>query len=307
MEPHEVDQIDRLIIDRLRADARASLTAIGTEVGLSADAVRVRMARLTGDGVLRVIGLVQPTSLGYHSHGGVLIDYAGPTEKLVDMVKDNPAVTFMAQLIGEATAICEITARHDAEFAEIVSRDLATLPGVRIREVARHLSVVKWDSQARPRTTIPGTRREPIDEVDSVLLRQLVANPRMTYRQLEAATGRPYWLVRRRAQALFDEGVIEAAAIVDRISISHETRGHLSIELAADWHPVAEQISALPGIMIVVLTTGQAAIHAEFSCGQLEQAADIVGQVAAVPGVRRVTSSLFARILVLPAPWRFLP
>lgn len=306
MEPYEVDQLDRLIIDRLRADARASLTAIGNEIGLSSDAVRVRVARLTNDGVLRLIGLVHPSSLGYHSHGGVLIDYSGPADKLVEMVKDQPSITFMAQMIGEASAICEITARHDAEFAEIVSRDLATVPGVRIREVARHLAVIKWDSQARPRAT-PGTHRGPLDEVDSVLLRHLVANPRMTYRQLESATGRPYWLVRRRTQVLFDEGVIEAAAIVDRISIGHETRGHLSIELAGDWRPVTEQISGLPGIMIVVLTTGQAAVHAEFACAQLEQAADIVGQVAAVPGVRRVTSSLFSRILILPAPWRFLP
>ncbi len=306
MEPYEVDEIDRLIIDRLREDARASLTAVGAEVGLSADAVRVRMARLTGDGVLRVIGLVHPGSLGYHSHGGVLIDYAGPTDKLVEMVKDHPAITFMAQLIGEASAICEITARHDSEFAEIVSRDLATVPGVRVREVARHLAVVKWDSQVRPRAN-RGTRREPVDEIDSLLLRHLVDNPRMSYRQLETATGRPYWLVRLRAQALFDEGVIEAAAIVDRISISHEVRGHLSIELSGDWRAVTEQISAVPGMMIVVLTTGQAAVHAEFSCAQLEQVADIAGQVASVPGVRRVTSSLFSRILVLPAPWRFAP
>ena len=104
MEPYSIDEVDQQIIDRLRDDGRASLASIGADIGLSPDAVRARMGRLTGDGVLRVIGLVHPATLGYQSQGTVALTYQGPTDQLLERVQGHQSITFMAKTLGEANA-----------------------------------------------------------------------------------------------------------------------------------------------------------------------------------------------------------
>ena len=306
MEPYSIDEVDQQIIDRLRDDGRASLASIGADIGLSPDAVRARMGRLTGDGVLRVIGLVHPATLGYQSQGTVALTYQGPTDQLLERVKGHPSITFMAQTLGEANAICEITARHDAELSEVVTRDLATIPGVVIRDVWRSLAVIKWDSQARPRAlaTTPRTRGS-LDEVDVVLLRELVANPRASYRELEATTGQPYWVVRRRTQALFADGVIHASAIVDRLSANREVLAHLSLSLSGDWTMGIRQLCDVPGVTIVTMTAGRSAATAEITCANTAEMAETIRQVTAIDCVQAVSNYLYSRILVLPVPWQF--
>ena len=306
MEPYLIDEVDQQIIDRLREDGRASLASIGADIGLSPDAVRARMGRLTGDGVLRVIGLVHPGTLGYESLGTVALSYQGATDQLLEQVKGNPSITFMAQTLGEANAICEITARHDAELSEVVTRDLATIPGVTVREVWRSLAVIKWDSQARPLAlTTTARTRESLDEVDVVLLRELVANPRASYRELEATTGQPYWVVRRRTQALFADGVIHASAIVDRLSANREVQAHLAIGLTGDWTAGIRELCQIPEVTIVTLTAGRSAATAEITCASSAAMAETIRQVTAVDCVQSVSNYLYSRILVLPMPWRF--
>lgn len=306
MEPYGIDEFDRQIIERLREDGRASLSAIGAEIGLSPDAVGTRLTRLTGDGVLRVIGLVHPESLGYDSLGTVSLDYEGPAELLLERIKGHASVTFMAQTLGPASAVCEITARNDAEFADVVTRDLATIPGVRVRDVWRHLSVLKWDSQARPRAlSVTNVSQRPLDEVDVALLRELVVNPRASYRELEAVIGQPYWIVRRRTQALFAAGVIHASAMVDLLATSNEVRAHLAIGLSGDWSEGMRQLCGVPGVAIVALTTGSSAATAEIACPDSLAMAETIRRVSAIDCVRTVASYLYSRILVLPMPWRF--
>ena len=306
MDPYTTDEVDRQIIDRLREDGRASMASMGAEIGLSPDAVRARLARLTGDGILQVIGLVHPSSLGYESLGTVSLSYQGPTDQLMDRIKGHPSITFMAQTLGPANAICEITARNDAEIAEVVCRDLAMIPGVTVRDVWRHLSVLKWDSQARPRASATTPRkRAQLDDADVALLRELVVNPRATYRELEATTGLPYWIVRRRTRALFAGGVIHASAIIDRVSANHEVLGHLSIVLSGDWTAGVRQLCDVPGVAIVTLTSGSVAATAEVACADLAAMTEVIRQVTAIDCVHSVSTYLYSRILVLPTPWQF--
>ena len=49
----DIDSLDRLIIDGLRVDGRASFAGIGKRVGLSPSAVKRRIDRMTAEGVIR--------------------------------------------------------------------------------------------------------------------------------------------------------------------------------------------------------------------------------------------------------------
>ncbi|HEX2038499.1 MAG TPA: Lrp/AsnC family transcriptional regulator [Acidimicrobiales bacterium] len=59
------DEIDRLLVERLRADGRASFVELGRAVGLSAPAVKRRVDRLREEGVIvRFTAVVDPRVLG---------------------------------------------------------------------------------------------------------------------------------------------------------------------------------------------------------------------------------------------------
>ena len=69
-------------------------------------------------------------------------------------------------------------------------------------------------------------------------------------------TGRPYWLVRRRTQALFAAGVIHATVMVDQVATGTEVRGHLAIRLTGERSDGLRSLCDVPGVAIVARGRG---------------------------------------------------
>ncbi|WP_165900576.1 Lrp/AsnC family transcriptional regulator [Microbispora triticiradicis] len=308
---YELDAQDQAIVGLLREDGRAPLARIGEQVGLSADAVRARMARLSGDGVLRVIGLVDPAVLGYDVLGIVGLRYRGPVDRLRGALNAIPQVTFAAQTIGAYDVMCEVAARDDADLADVVQRIAGTVEGVGDHEVWRQLDVAKWESQGRPRRSgPPAPRRLELDDLDVALLRLLVDNPRASFREMEDELGVPYWVVRKRAQTLFRDGTIQATAMVDRVSTDPVIMmASVGITLGgssdAALDAALDALVALPELPIVTLTAGRFHVVAEAACGSARDLAALMRRIVALDGVRDLTVLPYARVLVLPRPWRF--
>lgn len=310
---YELDDQDKVIVAMLREDGRAPLARIGERAGLSADAVRARLSRLSGDGVLRVIGFVDPKSLGYECLATVGLRYHGPVDELVKALGNHPSITFMAQTVGERNVICEIAARDDADLADTIARTIATVGGVREYEVWRQLKALKWETQGRPRpalVTAPDarpaqSRRQELDELDVALLRLLVDDPRATFRDLEARVDAPYWVVRKRTQALFASGTIHATAILDKVSTDPVTMADVGFTFQGDTTAGLEALTALDEVAILALTAGRFHATAEVTCASPEDLAALMLRMLAIDCVRDVSVMLYSRILILPRPWRF--
>src|SRR3974390_2193534 len=60
-----IDEVSKLIIEQLQQDGRRSYAAIGKAVGLSEAAVRQRVPRLTDVGVMQIVAVTDPMSLGF--------------------------------------------------------------------------------------------------------------------------------------------------------------------------------------------------------------------------------------------------
>ncbi|GAA1000134.1 hypothetical protein GCM10009555_102530 [Acrocarpospora macrocephala] len=305
---YDLDDQDKAIVTMLRQDGRAPLARIGEQVGLSADAVRARLARLSGDGILRVIGFVDPRSLGYGCLSTVGLRYHGPIEELVKTLNGHPKITFMVQTVGELNVICEVAARDDIDLADTVAEAFGAIEGVREYEVSRQLKALKWESQGRPRppATAPVEQaRTELDDLDVALLRVLVDAPRSTFRELEAKVEAPYWVVRKRTQALFANGLIHATAVLDRVSTDPVTMACIRIQLAGDTAEGLAALAALPEVAILLLTAGRFHASAEVTCASPEDLAGLMLRMLAIDCVRDVSVLVYARTLVLPRPWRF--
>src|SRR3954449_1332365 len=59
-----LDDVSKAIIEQLQADGRRPYAAIGKAVGLSEAAVRQRVQRLLDQGVMRIVAVTDPGTLG---------------------------------------------------------------------------------------------------------------------------------------------------------------------------------------------------------------------------------------------------
>jgi DNA-binding Lrp family transcriptional regulator len=308
MTRYQLDSTDAAIIEILRDDGRAPLAKIGDAVGLSADAVRVRLARLTSDGVVRVIGIVHPSSLGYGALSVVVIDYSGPLHELAEELRHYPEVTFMALLLGNYNVMCEVAARDDQALSDFVNNVMRRIEHVDRIECWRTLEVVKWAIQGRPPP--PGTaadvfeERFSLDELDIEILKVLTDKPRLTYRELQERVSAPYSIVRRRAQWLFQSKAIVATAIVDTVTTTNpRIMAQICLQLGPGAGAALTKLSDADEVHIAIKVSGVYNALLEVSCDSHEHLAAFMEQVLNLPAVRQATCLLVTHYSILPMPW----
>ncbi|HEX3824814.1 MAG TPA: Lrp/AsnC family transcriptional regulator [Mycobacteriales bacterium] len=304
MTRYDLDDTDLAIIEILRKDGRAALAKIGDAVGLSADAVRIRLARLTADGAVRVVGIVHPSSLGYGVLGTVMIEYHGPLSELVAELEQYPEVTFMASALGDFNAICEVAARDDQALSDFTNNVIGQVTGVQRIEAWRMLDVVKWAVQGRPPPATDSiTTRAPLDELDMSILRMLTESPRLTYRELQHAVGVAYSVARRRARALFQSGAIIATVVVDLVNTYPRVMALICIQFGGGSEATMEYLCKASEVHILVRVSGRYNAIIEVSCDSHEHLADFIGGLLDQPGVQQAASYLMTQFSILPMPW----
>ena len=124
-----MDSLDRAIIDVLRRDARASFADVGTEVGLSASAVKRRVDRLRADGAIRGFSvIVDQIALGWTTEAFVEVycgDRTSP-DVIRECVSRHPEVVAAYTVTGDADALLHLVAenmRHLEEALERIRRE----------------------------------------------------------------------------------------------------------------------------------------------------------------------------------------
>ncbi|MEP7317785.1 MAG: AsnC family transcriptional regulator, partial [Panacibacter sp.] len=63
----KMDGLDYLILRELQKDGSMSLTVIAKKLKVSIGTIRNRMARLTGDKTVQIIGRIDPDKVGFHA------------------------------------------------------------------------------------------------------------------------------------------------------------------------------------------------------------------------------------------------
>lgn len=102
-----MDASDQLIVEALRRNARATLAEIGSDVGLSASAVKRRIARLEDTGVITgYTAIVDERGLGRHLEAFAELTFAGDTP-----VKD---IASVAHGMSEVVAVFTTAGDPDA-------------------------------------------------------------------------------------------------------------------------------------------------------------------------------------------------
>ena len=124
METGSLDASDRRLVQELEADARLSLAELGRRVGLSPPAVRERLARLEGEGVIRGYRAdVDPRATGWPIGAFVRIRPA-PRElaKVADVIRATPEVVECHRITGEDCFLLRLHVRALEDLEGVLDR-----------------------------------------------------------------------------------------------------------------------------------------------------------------------------------------
>jgi Lrp/AsnC family transcriptional regulator for asnA, asnC and gidA len=130
---HRIDHKDREIVGLLQEDGRMSSAEIARRIeGISERAVRYRIDRLVGDGVIRVCALVNPEAVGLPVIGDISLEVeAAHVREVAARVAEYECVVYVACSMGASDISVQINARDTDEVYHFATEVLGSLPGVR--------------------------------------------------------------------------------------------------------------------------------------------------------------------------------
>jgi DNA-binding Lrp family transcriptional regulator len=117
------DELDKRIVAALVDDARATYAQVGSQVGLSAPAVKRRVDRLRASGAITGFAArVDPSALGWTTEAYVELFCRGRTSPadIGAAVSRFPEVTEACTITGEADALLHIRAADVRHFEQVV-------------------------------------------------------------------------------------------------------------------------------------------------------------------------------------------
>ena len=95
-----LDDVNKLIIEKLQRDGRMSYAALAKVVGLSEAAVRQRVQRLLDTGVMQIVAVTDPLTLGFARQVMVGLKVEGDMRSVADALSKIPEVDYVVICAG---------------------------------------------------------------------------------------------------------------------------------------------------------------------------------------------------------------
>ena len=138
----KLDPVNRRIIEILQREGRCPFTSIAREVGISEAAVRARVQRLMGAGVLDVVAVTNPLMLGFEVMALVGVQASSDIQAVAHVVSDWPETSYIVITSGSYDLLVEVVCEHNRHLLETVQR-LREIDGVKSTETFMYLDMVK--------------------------------------------------------------------------------------------------------------------------------------------------------------------
>jgi Lrp/AsnC family transcriptional regulator for asnA, asnC and gidA len=137
-----LDETSKRIIEQLQQDGRRSYAAIGQAVGLSEAAVRQRVQRLIDAGVMQIVAVTDPMTLGFHRQTMIGIKCEGDLERVADHLAGMEEIDYVVITSGSFDLLVEVVCEDDDQLLEILSR-VRMVPTVTSTETFVYLKLRK--------------------------------------------------------------------------------------------------------------------------------------------------------------------
>ncbi|MFI9305958.1 Lrp/AsnC family transcriptional regulator [Streptomyces triculaminicus] len=138
-----IDAVSLAIIEQLQEDGRRPYAAIGKAVGLSEAAVRQRVQKLLDQGVMQIVAVTDPLTVGFRRQAMVGVNVEGDLDPVADALTAMDEVEYVVVTAGSFDLLIEIVCEDDDHLLETINKRIRTLPGVRSTESFVYLKLRK--------------------------------------------------------------------------------------------------------------------------------------------------------------------
>jgi DNA-binding Lrp family transcriptional regulator len=319
------DAVDRQIIQALQIDPRAGFHRIAAVLGVSEQTVARRYRRLRGDGLLRVIGLVDPRYLGQSEWMVRVVCRPGGVAPLAEALARRDDVSWVILSAGGSEIVCNIRSRSEEQRDDLL---LQRLPATsQVISMTAHALLHRyrggasrdWVGYGTPLTPEQIRALDPLpldgpdaagldaagldaaavtlEAADQPLLDLLAADGRASYAALAAAAGTTQGRVTRRLDALRRAGIVYFDVDMATELMGFRAAAYLWLTV----EPVAlvaagEQLGAHEEVPFAAAITGPANLAASVVCRDTDDLYRYVTtRASALPGVRQLEVSPILR------------
>ena len=138
-----LDDVAKAIIDQLQQDGRRPYAAIGKAVGLSEAAVRQRVQRLVDSGVIQIVAVTDPLTVGFPRAAMIGIRCEGDMTVVADKIETLTEVSYLVITAGQYDLLVEVVCENDDHLLEIITKRIRAIPGVVHTETFVYLKLRK--------------------------------------------------------------------------------------------------------------------------------------------------------------------
>lgn len=304
---------DVRIIRALQIAPRASFAAIATALGLTEGAVNRRYRRLRAEGVIRVVGMVEPGALGQSRWLVRLRCRPGSVAAIADALAEREDVNWVALGAAGCEITCATQSRSREQREDLLERRLPRTAAVidinafavlrqflggrghywaALRGTLTEAEEAALGSDGRPFTESPVVSREPLHLTpeDEKLFAALGRDGRAGLVDLAAAAGLTPGRVSRRLDALLRQRALRLDVEIAAAALGYHARANLWLRV----HPsavksVGRALAEEPGIAFVAAVSGPWNLHAVAHCRDLDElfefTSERVGSLAGLQGL----------------------
>ncbi|WRZ90255.1 Lrp/AsnC family transcriptional regulator [Streptomyces sp. NBC_01007] len=139
----QVDTVSLAIIEQLQQDGRRPYAAIGKAVGLSEAAVRQRVQKLLDQGVMQIVAVTDPLTVGFRRQAMVGINVEGDLDPVAEALTAMSEVEYVVMTAGSFDILAEIVCEDDDHLLDVINKRIRALPAVRSTESFVYLKLKK--------------------------------------------------------------------------------------------------------------------------------------------------------------------
>ncbi len=141
-----LDTFDQSLVELLKVDGRRSFTDIAQELGVAVSTVRNRYNRLVKEGVLHILGWVDPIKSDFKAYNRVTIEVrpSSKIRKVADQLAQIPEISFLALTSGTSDIEINLVCRDNEHLLRVMNQQVHTIEGVFKTESTVYYEVCKW-------------------------------------------------------------------------------------------------------------------------------------------------------------------
>lgn len=259
--PH-LDDLDLLLIAELEGNARQTITELAYKLRTNRNTLREKFEQLLDSNIIRIVAIPHIMHRGYRMRVYMGINaQPGKIDSVAKSLADHRWVHLAGIFTGRYDVVAAAILDKPENLSEFIQRDLAMIDGIDRVATMINLELVKvsyafLSDQNYFRDMDPP--RQPLDQLDLRLIKELRRDALQTQRQLARTLGVDISTVGRRLQHLMDENMIRIVAVPDPLALGFQTQSMIGINIEPGRvGAIASELAALRCVHHVLINTGQ--------------------------------------------------